>query len=441
MNKMENPIIDDAHDDYDQLLCDLFNSSDEEEPIIHGGSRPGRAANVNRQRGEGHIRLVRDYFGDDPTYDDATFARRFRVSRHIFLEIVRAVCEVDRYFVQKSNCTGALGLSPLQKCTAAMRMLAYGGAADALDEYIRMAESTSLETLMRFCRAVVKRYGSSYLRPPTAEEVVLLLRRGAYLGFPGMLGSIDCCKWRWKNCPTALHGQYQGKEGVPTVTLEAIADDRLYIWHMFFGMSGCNNDINVVEASTLTNKIASGEYPPAVEYRLAGELCSTPYWLADGIYPKYPFFVQTVQSPVTKKEKLMAKMQESRRKDSERAFGVLQGKFHIIARPSRFWSKNDMHAVMNTCVILHNMMVNEREGLDEGIGSACASGDERVSTIVRVGEDGMKHAFLRDPIGSTSPPLGTIAALCRLCTFLRDATQYQRTRELLMEHLWQKEGS
>eukprot|EP00171_Calliarthron_tuberculosum_P007479 IDg7479t1 len=407
---MEDPIMDDAHDDdYDQLLRDIFDSSDEEEPAVHGGSRPGRAGNVDRQHSEGHARLVRDYFSDAPTYDDTTFARRFRVSWHIFLEIVRAVCEIDTYFVQKTNCAGVRGLSALQKCTAAMRMLAYGGAADVLDEYMRMAESTSLEALMRFCRAVVQKYGDAYLRPPTKDEVIVLLRRGAYLGFPGMLGSIDCCKWRWKNCPTALHGQYQGKEGVPTVTLEAIADDRLYIWHMFFGMSGCNNDINVVEASTLCNKIASGEYPPA--------------------------------NPVTNKEKLMSRMQESRRKDSERAFGVLQGKFHIVSRPSRFWYKDDMHAVMNTCVILHNMMVNEREGLEEGIGRACVSGGNRMAASVRVGEEGMQHAFMRDASGATPPPLGSIAALCRLCTFLGDAAQYQRTRELVMKHLWLAEGS
>ena len=60
-----------------------------------------------------------------------------------------------------------------------------------------------------------------------------------------MLGSIDCCHWQWKNCPKAFEGQYQGKEGVPTVVLEAIADYDLWIWHAFFGIPGSCNDINV----------------------------------------------------------------------------------------------------------------------------------------------------------------------------------------------------
>eukprot|EP00171_Calliarthron_tuberculosum_P021688 IDg21688t1 len=208
-----------------------------------------------------------------------------------------------------------------------------------------------------------------------------------------MLGSIDICKGKGKNCPAALHGQYHRKEGVPTVTLEAIADDRLYIWHIFFGMSRCNNDINVVEASTLRNKIANGEYPSAVEYRPGGGGMHDAVLVGRWNIPE----------------------------DSERAFRVLQGKLYILSRRSRFWYKDDMQAVMNTCVILRNIMVNEREGLEEGIGGASVAGVHRVSTYVRAGEEGM--------------------ALCRLCTFLGDAAQYQRTRDLVMKHLWMEEGS
>lgn len=68
----------------------------------------------------------------------------------------------------------------------------------------------------------------------------------------------------------------------------------------------------------------------------------------DGKYPKYPFFVQTVQNPLIKKEKLMAKIEDGRTKDSdsERAFGVLQGKLHMKARPSGLWYKEDIYTVI-----------------------------------------------------------------------------------------------
>jgi hypothetical protein len=55
-------------------------------------------------------------------------------------------------------------------------MLAYGGPADSLDEYLRMAESTILESVRHFCRAIVEIYGPSYLRAPNEEEITALLQ-------------------------------------------------------------------------------------------------------------------------------------------------------------------------------------------------------------------------------------------------------------------------
>lgn len=54
-------------------------------------------------------------------------------------------------------------------------------------------------------------------------------------GWPGMLGSLDCMHWEWKNCPKAYHGAYNGKFSRPTIILEAVASHDLWIWHAFLG--------------------------------------------------------------------------------------------------------------------------------------------------------------------------------------------------------------
>ena len=36
------------------------------------------------------------------------------------------------------DVVGRLGLSPLQKCTIVIRILAYGSPADCLDEYVKI---------------------------------------------------------------------------------------------------------------------------------------------------------------------------------------------------------------------------------------------------------------------------------------------------------------
>ena len=59
--------------------------------------------------------------------------------------IVHGDREYDDYFELKRDCTSLLRFSSLQKCIAAIRRLAYGLLVDALNDYLRMSESTAVE--------------------------------------------------------------------------------------------------------------------------------------------------------------------------------------------------------------------------------------------------------------------------------------------------------
>jgi hypothetical protein len=65
-----------------------------------------------------------------------------------------------------------------------------------------------------FCNAIVSIYSTEYLQYPTADDLERLSTVDAKQGFPGMLGSLDCMHWKWKNCPSSWAGQFQGKEKV-----------------------------------------------------------------------------------------------------------------------------------------------------------------------------------------------------------------------------------
>ena len=207
--------------------------------------------------------------------------------RHLFKHIKEAVKNYDNYFRKRCDATGKVGLSALQKCVASMCILAYGVPADAVDEYVRIGESTAREALQHFCRAVIQVFGKHYLRAPNSIDVARLLEEGQNRGFPGMLGSIDCMRWEWRNCPTAWKGQFTG--------------------------------------------------------------------------PEWAGFVKSIRHPMEPKTRHFAQQQESARKDIERAFGVLQTRFAVIRGPAYGWHRDQINDIMMTCIILHNMIVEDEQ--------------------------------------------------------------------------------
>ncbi|XP_021743213.1 glutathione S-transferase T2-like [Chenopodium quinoa] len=109
---------------------------------------------VPRDREDDDTRLYNDYFSPKPLYNDDMFRRRFRMRKHVFTRIVEELSESNEYFRQRADATRRLGASSFQKCTAAMRMLAYVIATDAVDEYLKIAASTARDCLQHFVEGV-----------------------------------------------------------------------------------------------------------------------------------------------------------------------------------------------------------------------------------------------------------------------------------------------
>ncbi|GJZ63336.1 ALP1-like protein [Tanacetum coccineum] len=190
------------------------------------------------------------------------------------------------------------------KCTSAIRQLAYGCVPDSLDEYLQMGATTACKCLENFCKVIMNLYGEEFLRKPTYTDIEkLYVYHNEKHEFPGMLGSIYCTDWSWANCPVALKAQFsRGDHGpYPFILLEAIASQDLWIWHAFFGVSGMNNDVNVLRQSPLFNDLKSGRAPDV------------------------PF------------------VHEAARKDVEQAFGVLKQKWKIIKYLARGLTRKEQH--------------------------------------------------------------------------------------------------
>jgi hypothetical protein len=156
----------------------------------------------------------------------------------------------------------------------------------------------------------------------------------------------------------------------------------LWIWHSFFGLPGSHNNINVLNRSHLFSNLLNG-ITPTCHYTINGHQYNQGYFLAAGIYPDLSKVVKTISEPQGLDKKVgyfdlslscfyelifvvnhFAKMQEAARKDVERAFGILQAQFAIIARPARGWTHHNLQMIMKCCVILHNMIIETKQGMN-----------------------------------------------------------------------------
>nr|XP_051190910.1 uncharacterized protein LOC127304252 [Lolium perenne] len=315
---------------------------------------------IKRDRLGAHDRLFEDYFADDCNYPPSYFRRRYRMRRSLFLRIVDRLGEYSPYFTQGVDALNRAGFSPIQKCTAALRLLAYGAAADTIDEWLKLARQTSSDCLDRFCEGIIDCYGEMFCRRPTVEDTQRLLAKAEERGFPGMLGSIDCMHWQWRNCLVAHAGQFtRGDIKHPTIILEAVASYDRWIWHAFFGVAGSNNDINVLNQSSLFTDVLRGE-APVVNFTVNGHEYHYGYYLADDIYPSWS--VSGVTLPQSEKHRVFTAAQSAHHKDVECVFGVLKVRFNILAVPGRSYSRRTLGLIMRACVILHNMIIDDERG-------------------------------------------------------------------------------
>jgi hypothetical protein len=100
--------------------------------------------------------------------------------------------ETSLYFFERSDVIGRAGLTALQKCTAALRQLAYGMVADTIDEYLKLGKTTTLEYLEYYCSDIIGCFGDEFLRHPTVADTQRLLANVEECEIFGILGSIDC---------------------------------------------------------------------------------------------------------------------------------------------------------------------------------------------------------------------------------------------------------
>ncbi|CAL8083988.1 unnamed protein product [Prunus armeniaca] len=116
-------------------------------------------------------------------------------------------------------------------------------------------------------------------------------------------------------------------------------------------------------------------------------------------------------------------MQEAYRKDVERAFGILQVCFAVVASPALQWYGEDIWEVLKICIILHNMIIE----------------DERDQDNITLAEDTPYHveeALVPHEHRSRNIQLESINR-----SIINYLTSHYNLRSDIIQHLWEQYGT
>lgn len=75
--------------------------------------------------------------------------------KELFLTISEDKKRFDINIDFRVDAHGKGGLSTIQKCASALRMISYGQPADAVDDYIKIGKSTANFYMERFCENII----------------------------------------------------------------------------------------------------------------------------------------------------------------------------------------------------------------------------------------------------------------------------------------------
>ncbi|KAM2564858.1 hypothetical protein TB2_013110 [Malus domestica] len=205
-----------------------------------------------------------------------------------------------------------------------------------------------------------------------------------------------------------------------------------WTWHAFFGTPRSNNDINVLWSSPMFDDVVNG-WALEFQYKVNGDRYELGYYLIDGIYPSWSTFIKSFSHPDSAKKKLFSQRQKSYRKDVERTFGT---RWAIVRGSAQFWQTKDLHSIIMTCIILHNMIVEDEYSKIEEDSDEDVDDDQptHARAIVRDVE------YLAPTTYETQQDRVTLSEYMRPLNRIQAPQGHDTLCKDLVEHVWHREG-
>nr|GEW26042.1 hypothetical protein [Tanacetum cinerariifolium] len=259
------------------------------------------------------------------------------------IDLVMQLINEDQQMQGESSCRSSKAINCDRDIAEAQLMADYFGPSPKYPDYYfrrryRMNRSLFLEIVQG-----IKNYIETHDPLPTHFKFFVV--RPDATGLMGFSVIMKCTsvirQLEYGTSPDALDeylkmGEHCARDSLDFFTM-CIID--------YLRVAGVNNDLTVLNHSPLFDDLLD-DIALVVPFEVNGVTLEKGYYLADGIYPQWAAFVKSFTVTQDERNAVFKRHQESARKDVERAFGVLQGRWHIIAQPARSWTVNKLRRIM-----------------------------------------------------------------------------------------------
>jgi len=254
------------------------------------------------------------------------------------------------------------------KVLGALRTLGRATLHDDVAEISGADAETHRKAFILFIRFVSSHFREEWIREPEGEELEQVVREFQMMGFPGAVGSMDATHVHWRRCPSGATNLHTGKESFPTRVFNVAVTHHGQVFAVSDSQPGARNDKTIVRFDTFVNKMRFDGLYKDLEFILHDKE-GTPhvhrggYLISDNGYHHWKLFTCPFKVHSQEEALRWSRWLESVRKDVECFFGRLKVRFMSLYNPIYLKYEDDIDALMITCCILHNMLL-QWDGLD-----------------------------------------------------------------------------
>ena len=323
--------------------------------------------------------------------DALNFRRRFRVTVATFDYLLDTLASSEE-LRESADATGRRSIGLDIKLLAFLRVLGRGWFFDDVAEATGMSEETARRSFHAIAHVIATGpLNDVHLSVPSEARARLTESQYAEMGAPGCVGCTDATHIRWDRCPAGFNStHYNAKESTcmtmtrfasmrahltpnyPTTTgccslvWQATADRQLRCCSLSPACAGAWPDITVTRYDEYVLGIYWNKVYPNLTYDLQrkdGSVCrrSGPWLMVDGGYDAWWCLQGPEKHALDVGLASWSDLVCAIRKDSERLFGVVKGRWRLLKQPLLFGDARRCNHAVRAAFVLNNVILDRAD--------------------------------------------------------------------------------